>query len=177
MNYDAHRMVAERTEHPIHIGITEAGTVRRGKVKSAVGIGALLLAGVGDTMRVSLTADPVEEVRFALEILETLGLRKPAFDLVSCPTCGRTKIDLEGLAEEVENRLSAMNKIRPGLKIAVMGCVVNGPGEASGADYGVTGGDGKGVIFKKGEVIKTVSEEELADELFKVIEENERAVR
>lgn len=177
MNYDAHRIVAERTEHPIHIGITEAGTLRRGKVKSAVGIGALLLAGVGDTMRVSLTANPVEEVRFAVEILETLGLRKPAFDLVSCPTCGRTKIDLEGLAEEVENRLSAVRGIRSGLKIAVMGCVVNGPGEAAGADYGVAGGDGKGVIFRKGEVIKTVSEEELADELFKVIEENERAVR
>ncbi len=177
MNYDAHRIVAERTEHPIHVGITEAGTLRRGKTKSAIGIGALLLAGVGDTMRVSLTADPVEEVRFAREILETLGLREPSYDLVSCPTCGRTRIDLEGLAEEVDERLSHMDGIRGGLKIAVMGCVVNGPGEAAGADYGVAGGDGKGVIFKKGKVIKTVSEEKLADELFKVIEENERTVR
>ncbi len=172
MNYEAHRLIAQRTPHPIHVGITEAGTVHRGKVKSAIGIGSLLLAGVGDTMRVSLTADPVEEVYFAKEILESIGLREPAFDLVSCPTCGRTSIDLPGLAKQVEDRLQAA-RFRGGLKIAVMGCVVNGPGEAAGCDYGVAGGKGKGVIFAKGEVVKTVEESEIVDELFRLIESRE----
>lgn len=170
MNYEAHKILAEKTDHPIHIGITEAGTVRRGKVKSAIGIGALLLAGIGDTMRVSLTADPVEEVLYAKEILEAAGLRTPEYNLVSCPTCGRTKVDLEGLAEEVDRRLK-MEDIPAGLKVAVMGCVVNGPGEAKEADYGVAGGNGKGVIFKNGEVIKTVNEDEIVDELIRVIRE------
>ncbi len=177
MNYRAHRIVSERTEHPIHIGITEAGTLKRGKTKSAAGIGALLLSGIGDTMRVSLTADPVEEVRFAVEILEVLGMRVPAYNLVSCPTCGRTRINLEALAEEVEQGIAGLSGLRQGIKIAVMGCVVNGPGEARMADYGVAGGDGKGVIFKEGQILKTVSEGDLAEELLKVIVKNERAVR
>ena len=142
MNYEAHRIAAARTEHPFHIGITEAGTVRRGKIKSAAGIGGLLLAGIGDTVRVSLTADPVEEVVFARELLESLGIRKSRYDLVSCPTCGRTGIDLESLAEEVDRRLSAMENLPSGLKVAVMGCAVNGPGEAAEADFGCCGGDG-----------------------------------
>ena len=167
MNYDAHRMVAERTEHPIHIGITEAGTVRRGKVKSAVGIGALLLAGVGDTMRVSLTADPVEEVRFALEILETLGLRKSAFDLVSCPTCGRTQIDLIGLANQVE---TMVQEFPLDIKVAVMGCVVNGPGEAKEADIGIAGGKGEGLLIKKGEIVRKVPEDQLLQVLRQELE-------
>ena len=169
MNYKAHKLVAERTEHPIHIGITEAGTLKRGKVKSAVGIGALLLDGIGDTLRVSLTADPVEEVYYAQEILEAVGLRKPKVNLVSCPTCGRTKVDLQALAEEVDRRLAEAD-IRPGLKVAVMGCVVNGPGEAKEADFGVAGGDGKGVIFAKGEILKTVEEKDIVNELMNAIE-------
>lgn len=176
MNYQAHRIVAEKTDHPIHIGITEAGTLRRGKVKSAIGIGALLLAGIGDTMRVSLTADPVEEVRYGIEILEALGLRQPKVNLVSCPTCGRTKVDLQALAEEAERRLAASD-IRPGLTVAVMGCAVNGPGEAREADYGIAGGQGKGVIFARGQLLMTVPEEELIDHLMRVIEEHERTIR
>ena len=172
MNYEAHRIAAARTEHPFHIGITEAGTVRRGKVKSAAGIGGLLLAGIGDTVRVSLTADPVEEVVFARELLESLGIRKSRYDLVSCPTCGRTGIDLESLAEEVDRRLSAMENLPSGLKVAVMGCAVNGPGEAAEADFGCCGGDGKGLIIAKGKVIATVAENELAEELIRVIREN-----
>ncbi|MST50792.1 flavodoxin-dependent (E)-4-hydroxy-3-methylbut-2-enyl-diphosphate synthase [Hornefia butyriciproducens] len=172
MNYEAHRIAAARTEHPFHIGITEAGTVRRGKIKSAAGIGGLLLAGIGDTVRVSLTADPVEEVVFARELLESLGIRKSRYDLVSCPTCGRTGIDLESLAEEVDRRLSAMEDLPSGLKVAVMGCAVNGPGEAAEADFGCCGGDGKGLIIAKGKVIATVAENELAEELIRVIREN-----
>lgn len=175
MNYRAHRIVAEKTDHPIHIGITEAGTLRRGKVKSAIGIGALLMEGIGDTLRVSLTADPVEEVRYGIEILEAMGLRRPKVNLVSCPTCGRTKVDLQALAEEAERRLSAAD-IKPGLTVAVMGCAVNGPGEAREADYGIAGGKGKGVIFAKGQLLMTVPEEELIDRLMKVIEEHERAI-
>ena len=172
MNYEAHKLIAKETEHPIHIGITEAGTVKRGKLKSAIGIGSLLLEGVGDTMRVSLTANPVEEVLFAREILETLGLRKAGYDLVSCPTCGRTSVNLEELAEKIDRRLSDEN-IREGIKVAVMGCVVNGPGEAKGADYGVAGGMHKGVIFEKGKVVKTVKEEDIIEELFNLIYERE----
>ena len=173
MNYDAHKILANQTTHPIHIGITEAGTVRRGKLKSAVGIGALLLEGIGDTMRVSLTADPVKEVQFAKEILETIGLMTPTYDLVSCPTCGRTQIDLETLAEEVDEALSNIKGLKQGLKIAVMGCAVNGPGEAKGADYGIAGGDGKGLLFCKGEIIKTVAEDSLVKELIGLIKERE----
>ena len=168
MNYDAHLILADKTNHPLHIGITEAGTVRRGKVKSSIGIGSLLLNGIGDTVRVSLTADPVEEVIFAKEILESIGLIEPRFNLVSCPTCGRTEINLQGLAEEVEERLQTLD-LPTGLKVAVMGCVVNGPGEAREADFGIAGGKGKGVLFKNGEIIKTLPENQLVDELIKLI--------
>ena len=175
MNYKAHKILAKATEHPFHIGITEAGTLSRGKVKSAVGIGALLLEGIGDTIRVSLTADPVEEVRFAKEILQSLGMGQPAVNLISCPTCGRTKIHLEELASQVERRLLSLEdrfraEGRKPITVAVMGCAVNGPGEAREADYGVAGGDGKGVIFAKGEIIKTVPEDRIVEELFQLIE-------
>lgn len=175
-NYEAHRILADMTEYPIHVGITEAGTLERGKVKSAIGIGSLLLCGIGDTMRVSLTADPVEEVYFAKEILRSLGLRESAIDLVSCPTCGRTKIDLVGLASEIERKLTPLEKKlaqqgKPSIKVAVMGCAVNGPGEAREADFGVAGGDGRGLIFSKGKIIRMVSEDCLAEELLKIIEE------
>lgn len=168
MNYEAHKLVASMTNHPIHIGITEAGTVKSGKLKSAVGLGSLILAGVGDTMRVSLTADPIEEVRFAKDILYSIGLRKDRVNLVSCPTCGRTKINLEKLANDVEHALEKEG-IHDPITVAVMGCVVNGPGEAKEADYGLAGGDGKGIIFSKGEVIKIVKEEDLLDELLSII--------
>ena len=177
MNYDAHKILAAGTQHPLHIGITEAGTLARGKVKSAVGIGALLLEGIGDTMRVSLTADPVEEVYYAKEILRSMGLRQSAVDLVSCPTCGRTRVNLEKLASEVEKRLEPLEarmlaEGKPSIKVAVMGCAVNGPGEAREADFGVAGGDGKGLIFARGEILKTVPESEIVTELLKLIEEN-----
>ena len=166
MNYEAHKILAAGTDHPIHIGITEAGTPGRGKVKSAVGIGSLLL-------RVSLTADPVEEIYFAKEILRSLGLRKSAINLVSCPTCGRTRINLEGLANEVERHLDELESTwgdRPGITVAVMGCAVNGPGEAREADYGVAGGDGKGLLFAKGEIVRTVPEAEIVPALLEMIE-------
>jgi len=172
MNYEAYRLVSRRTSHPLHIGVTEAGTLKRGIIKSAVGIGALLLAGIGDTMRVSLTSDPVREVKLARDILEACGLRECAYDLVSCPTCGRTEIDLVGLAEKVDEALSGL-RLRKGIKIAVMGCVVNGPGEARGADYGVAGGKGKGVIFSRGEIVKTVKEDRIVEELIDAILEGE----
>ncbi len=177
LNYDAHRILASQTDYPIHIGITEAGTLERGKVKSAIGIGALLLAGIGDTMRVSLTADPVEEVIFAKEILRNVGLRKAGIDLVSCPTCGRTKVDLQALAAEVERRLLPLSEKleksgERSLKVAVMGCAVNGPGEAKEADFGICGGYGRGLLFSKGEIVKAVSEDLLVDELIKMIEAN-----
>ena len=175
MNYDAHKLLAEKTDYPVHIGITESGTPKRGKLKSAIGIGGLLLEGIGDTMRVSLTADPVEEVLFAREILMAVGLVKSPIDIVSCPTCGRTKILLEKLVDEVETALRPIEKlieegkIEP-LKVAVMGCAVNGPGEAREADFGVAGGDGRGLIFSKGEIIKSVPEEDIAKELLLEIE-------
>lgn len=177
MNYDAYMIAAEKTDHPFHVGVTEAGTAKRGKVKSAVGIGALLLAGIGDTIRVSLTADPVEEVIFGRQILEAAGLRKPKLDLVSCPTCGRTKIDLEALVDQVESRLLADDDIPDGLKVSVMGCVVNGPGEAGESDYGVCGGDGTGLIMVRGKVVEKVEEDKLCDELIRVIKEDQAAGR
>lgn len=175
MNYRAHKIVAAKTDYPIHIGITEAGTLARGKTKSAIGIGALLLDGIGDTMRVSLTADPVEEIKYAKEILKTLGLRNPGINYVSCPTCGRTKIDLERLIAEIETKLAPVEERiikenKKGITVAVMGCAVNGPGEAKEADYGVAGGDGKGIIFKKGEIVKTVKEEEIPAALLELID-------
>lgn len=173
MNYKAHMIAASKTNHPFHVGITEAGTVRKGKIKSATGIGGLLLAGIGDTIRVSLTADPCEEVYFAKELLESMGLRKSPYNLVSCPTCGRTRIDLEKLAEEVDIRLAQTENLPKGLKVAVMGCVVNGPGEGAEADYGCCGGNGQGLIIAKGEIIKKVREKDLADELINTILEKE----
>jgi (E)-4-hydroxy-3-methylbut-2-enyl-diphosphate synthase len=175
MTYEAHKILVKSTDHPVHIGITEAGTLKRGQVKSAIGIGALLLEGIGDTMRVSLTADPVEEVIFAKEILKTLGLRKSAVDLVSCPTCGRTKVDLESLANEIDSKLGdiearLLREGKPGIKVAVMGCAVNGPGEAREADYGVAGGNGEGLLFKKGIIIEKVPEDRIVDALMKLIE-------
>ena len=174
MNYDAHVLIAQKTDHPIHIGITEAGTVHRGKIKSAAGIGALLLAGIGDTMRVSLTADPVTEVVFAKELLKAIGLRKESINLVSCPTCGRTKVDLQEIALEIQKALEPIEKERTergkrGITVAVMGCAVNGPGEGREADVGVACGDGKGIIFVKGETVKTVSEQNIAMEMINII--------
>ena len=148
--------------------------MKRGKLKSAAGIGALLLSGIGDTIRVSLTADPVNEVIFARKLLEVIGLRTPQVEIVSCPTCGRTRINIEKLAEDVEQRLLETPDIPRGLKVAVMGCVVNGPGEAREADYGVCGGDGKGLIIAKGKVLEIVPEEQLLDSLIRTIRKNER---
>ena len=163
----AYRKMAAESDYPLHVGLTEAGTPRMGILKSAVGIGGLLALGIGDTIRVSLSADPVEEVCAAQDILRVVGLRKDAPELISCPTCGRTKIDLIGLAHEVEERLRA---VRKPITVAVMGCVVNGPGEAREADVGIAGGDGVGLLFRKGEIVKKVPQAELVDELFRLIE-------
>jgi len=163
----AHEIVSKKSPYSLHIGITEAGTLYGGTIRSSVGIGALLSMGIGDTIRVSLTGDPVEEIKCAKEILSSLEIRKFGVDFVSCPTCGRTDIDLISLANEVEGKLRKINK---NIKVAVMGCVVNGPGEAKDADIGIAGGKDCGVIFKKGQVLKTVPENELAAELLKEIE-------
>lgn len=163
----AYRLTAAACAYPLHLGVTEAGTERMGLLKSAAGIGSLLLDGIGDTIRVSLTADPVREVEAGLDLLRALGLRTGEAMLVSCPTCGRTKIDLIRIAAEVEERLRAVHKP---VTVAVMGCVVNGPGEAREADVGLAGGKGKAVLFKKGEIIRTVSEEDAVEELMKEIE-------
>lgn len=163
----AYRKMAAESDYPLHVGLTEAGTPRMGILKSAVGIGGLLALGIGDTIRVSLSADPVEEVYAAQDILRVVGLRKDAPELISCPTCGRTRIDLIGLANEVEERLRA---VRKPITVAVMGCVVNGPGEAREADVGIAGGDGVGLLFRKGEIVKKVPQEELVDELFRLID-------
>ena len=163
----AYRKMAAESDYPLHVGLTEAGTPRMGVLKSAVGIGGLLALGIGDTIRVSLSVDPVEEVCAAQDILRVVGLRKDAPELISCPTCGRTKIDLIGLAHEVEERLRA---VRKPITVAVMGCVVNGPGEAREADVGIAGGDGVGLLFRKGEIVKKVPQAELVDELFRLIE-------
>lgn len=163
---DAYRKFSEISDIPLHIGVTEAGTLMRGTIKSAVGLGALLSQGIGDTMRVSLTADPVEEIYAAKSILQVLGLRKSGAEIISCPTCGRTRIDLIKIASEVEKR--AANIEKP-IKIAVMGCAVNGPGEAREADIGIAGGIGEGLIFKKGEIIRKVREDKIVDELMQEI--------
>ena len=163
----AYRKMAAESDYPLHVGLTEAGTPRMGVLKSAVGIGGLLALGIGDTIRVSLSADPVEEVYAAMDILRVVGLRKDAPEPISCPTCGRTKIDLIGLAHEVEERLRT---VRKPITVAVMGCVVNGPGEAREADVGIAGGDGVGLLFRKGEIVKKVPQAELVDELFRLIE-------
>ena len=162
----AHELIAGKTVYPLHVGITEAGTVMRGNIKSSVGLGIILNEGIGDTIRVSLTGDPVLEVRSAKEILKCLGLRTGGVEVVSCPTCGRTKIDLIGLAEKVEDMVREVTKTKPlNIKVAVMGCVVNGPGEAKEADIGIAGGDGVGLLIKHGEIIKKIPEAELLDVL------------
>ena len=159
LSIKAHEMIADRTDYPLHVGITEAGTVMKGSIKSSVGIGILLHEGIGDTIRVSLTGDPLEEVRAAKTILRALGLRKSGIEMVSCPTCGRTQIDLIGLAQKVETLLSKYDDLD--IKVAVMGCVVNGPGEAREADLGIAGGRGEGLLFRKGEILRKLPEEEL----------------
>lgn len=169
----AHELIARQCPYPLHVGITESGTVYSGNVKSSVGLGIILHEGIGNTIRVSLTGDPAEEIRTAKLILKTLGLRKGGIEVVSCPTCGRTKIDLIGLANEVEKMVA---DIPLDIKVAVMGCVVNGPGEAREADIGIAGGIGEGLLIKKGEVVKKVKEEELLDTLRQELlnwEENE----
>ena len=158
----AYRLLRQKCDYPLHIGVTEAGTKRMGIIKSAAGIGSLLLDGIGDTIRVSLTAPPVEEVFAGFNILKAVGVRSKGANLVSCPTCGRTKIDLISLAQRVENALRNTDK---NITVAVMGCIVNGPGEAKEADIGIAGGKGEGLIFKKGEILRKVPEEKLFDEL------------
>lgn len=167
LTYQAYRLAAQQTDYPLHLGVTEAGTKRMGIIKSAAGIGGLLLSGVGDTIRVSLTDNPIEEVKAARDILSAVSLRKFGVNVVSCPTCGRTKIDLISLANKIEQALSDCDLP---ITVAVMGCIVNGPGEASNADIGIAGGDGCGMIFKKGKILRRVDEDELFLELMKEIE-------
>ena len=163
----AYTLASERCDYPLHLGVTEAGTSRMGLIKSSIGIGSLLVNGIGDTIRVSLTDDPVEEIKAAYDILKAAGLKKDAVQIVSCPTCGRTKINLIELANKVESALADCKKP---LKVAVMGCIVNGPGEAREADIGIAGGDGCALIFKKGEILRKVPENEVVEQLLKEIE-------
>ena len=165
---ESYRLASEKVNYPLHLGVTEAGTIWRGTLKSALGIGTLLAEGIGDTIRISLTGDPVEEIKVGKEILKNFGHITDGVEFVSCPTCGRTEIDLIAIANEVEQKLSDSKK---NIKVAVMGCVVNGPGEARDADIGIAGGKGYGIIFKKGEVVKKVNEDELVSELLRIIEE------
>ncbi len=162
LTLDAYRLMADKVEYPFHVGITEAGTVKSGKIKSAVGIGAVLAQGLGDTIRVSLTGDPVEEVKIGFEILKSLGLREYGVEIISCPTCGRCEINLVKIATEIEEKLVEVDKQ---LQVAIMGCVVNGPGEAKGADIGIAGGKNQGLIFKDGKVLKKVAANNLVNEL------------
>lgn len=163
----AYEKMSSVVDYPLHLGITEAGPVWRGTIKSAVGMGIILGSGIGDTIRISLTGDPVEEVKVGREILKSLGLLQEGMEIISCPTCGRTNIDLINIVEEAEKKLEGINKH---IKVAIMGCAVNGPGEAREADIGIAGGNGEGLIFRKGEIIKKVKEEDLLDELLKEIE-------
>jgi (E)-4-hydroxy-3-methylbut-2-enyl-diphosphate synthase len=162
---ESYRLLSGETNYPLHIGVTEAGTIFSGTIKSSIGIGTLLSEGIGDTIRVSLTDDPIEEIKVGIEILKACGLRKKGIEIISCPTCGRTNIDLIGIAKRAEVLLGNLNK---DIKVAIMGCVVNGPGEAREADIGIAGGKGEGLIFKKGSIIKKVTEENL---LYELIEE------
>lgn len=164
----AYRLLSEKSDYPLHLGVTEAGGLYAGIVKSALGIGMLLAEGIGDTLRVSLTRDPVEEVRVGYEILKGLGIRRHGPEIISCPTCGRCKIDLFGIAEQVERAL--LSNPHP-IKVAIMGCVVNGPGEAREADVGVAGGDGEGILFKKGEVIRKFPQERIVEMLLEAVRE------
>ncbi|MGP1570059.1 MAG: flavodoxin-dependent (E)-4-hydroxy-3-methylbut-2-enyl-diphosphate synthase [Eubacteriales bacterium] len=173
-NYEAHKLADKMLDYPLHIGLTESGSKVRGGMKSAIGIGSLLLEGIGNTMRVSLTADPVEEVKLAYEILRSVGLRNFGINLVSCPTCGRTKIDLENLVSRIEEKLPQLEAERvkkglPPITIAVMGCEVNGPGEAKEADFGIAAGKGKAAIFSKGKIIKNVYEKDILNEIFTIL--------
>lgn len=167
----AYRMLADETEYPLHLGVTEAGTPGMGTVKSSIGIGALLAEGIGDTIRVSLTGDPVEEIVVGMNILRSLGMRNNGIELISCPGCGRLEIDLEKLVSEVEQAVSGFDLPRP-VKVAILGCVVNGPGEASEADIGIAGGRGKGMLYRDGKLIKSFREADLVGELVKEIERN-----
>lgn len=167
LTLEAYKLMSETVDYPLHLGITEAGTARTGMIKSAVGIGALLAQGIGDTFRISLTGDPVVEVKVANEILKSLGMKEYGPTLISCPTCGRTEIDLAGIANQVEERLASITEP---ISVAVMGCVVNGPGEARGADVGIAGGFGEGLVFRKGEIVRKVDESVLVEELFKEID-------
>lgn len=175
LTIESYRLLAEKVDYPFHIGITEAGTLFSGTVKSAVGLGVLLYEGIGDTLRVSLTGDPVDEVKAGWEILKSLELRKRGADIISCPTCGRLKFDSINIASEIEKRLS---HLKESVKVAIMGCVVNGPGEAAEADVGIAGGDGAGLIYVKGKVLKKVAEKDIVDtvmeEVAKVLEERKR---
>lgn len=164
---ESYSLASLKTNYPLHLGVTESGTVWRGTIKSSVGIGTLLCQGIGDTIRISLTGDPLEEIKVGKEILRACGHLSGGIDFVSCPTCGRTEIDLIGIANEVEKKLASCNK---NIKVAVMGCIVNGPGEAKEADIGIAGGKGEGLIFKKGVIIKKVKEDKLVEELMKEIE-------
>ncbi len=163
---DSYKKISELCDYPLHLGITEAGTLRVGTIKSAVGIGSILSQGIGDTLRVTLTSDPIEEIQVAKDILQSLGLRSFGVNLISCPTCGRTEIPLIDIATEIEKEIS---HLKMNISVAVMGCVVNGPGEAKEADIGIAGGKGRGIIFKKGQVLKTCDEKDLKDELLKEI--------
>ena len=165
--YKAYELAAEKCKYPLHLGVTEAGTESMGVIKSAAGIGGLLLRGIGNTIRVSLTDDPVKEVEAGIKLLEAIGIRNDGIKFVSCPTCGRTEIDLIGIAKQAEERLKNVNK---NITVAIMGCVVNGPGEASAADIGIAGGKGCGVLFKKGEIVAKLQENELVDRLVEEIE-------
>ncbi len=169
---EAYRIMANKSDYPLHLGVTEAGTVKSGVVKSAIGIGTLLAEGIGDTIRVSLTGDPVAEIPLAFNILRVLGLKKGGFELISCPTCGRTQVDLVTLAEAVEEKLERLPSPEKAISVAVMGCVVNGPGEAREADFGIAGGKGNGLLFEKGEVVARLSEEELLPALMERIEKH-----
>ena len=170
MMVKANRLLAERVDYPLHLGVTEAGTLYRGTIKSAIGIGSLLLDGIGDTIRVSLTDDPLKEVSAAKEILSSVGIQQYGPVLISCPTCGRTQVNLIEMAKEVEARLQ---KIKAPIRVAVMGCAVNGPGEAREADFGIAGGKGTGLLFRKGKVLRSVPEERLIDELMQEIKQFE----
>ena len=167
VNMATYRLLHERTDYPLHLGVTEAGTPDMGVLKSAIGIGGLLCQGIGDTLRVSLTADPVEEVAAAKRILQAIGLRRSGPDLIACPTCGRTKYDMLPIAREVERRLQGCTKP---ITVAVMGCVVNGPGEASAADVGIAGGDGEGLLFAKGKILRKLPQDKLVDALMEEID-------
>ena len=176
LTVETYRLLNERTDYPLHLGVTEAGTEQIGIIKSSIGIGSLLIDGIGDTIRVSLTAPPEREVETAITILKSLGLRT-GYDLISCPTCGRCRIDLISIAGEVEKRLNNCNELgKRNITVAVMGCAVNGPGEASRADYGIAGGDGEGILFMKGRIHKKIPMDRLVDELFILVESGEDTI-